>query len=126
VADERPLVNPAVVSAAVANVKRFQQPVWRWEESDDAVRAYGAFFGILALGLLPVVQDNRYADLPYFIGLAAMTIYVGAHRGLNSRQRQQISIKEGLLAPVLASGAAAAEASTAAAATAPRLHYCWG
>jgi hypothetical protein len=152
------------------------------------VRAYGAFFGILALGLLPVVQvgaacnrtgadaarpsahaqalrpaasapssgaerpsasgpwplrlldgamcaalyrpavpqDNRYADLPYFIGLAAMTIYVGAHRGLNSRQRQQISIKEGLLAPVLASGAAAAEASTAAAATAPRLHYCWG
>ena len=33
-----------------------------------------------------------------------MTIYIGAHRGLNAKQRQQISIKEGLLAPVAASG----------------------
>lgn len=56
--------------------------------------------------LFPVPQDNKFADLPYFVGLAAMTIYVGAHRGLNSRQRQQISIKEGLLAPVAASGSA--------------------
>ena len=44
------------------------------------------------------------ADLPYFWGLASMTIYIGAHRGLNAKQRQQISIKEGLLAPVAASG----------------------
>lgn len=50
------------------------------------------------------MQENRYADLPYFIGLASMTIYVGAHRGLNSRQRQQISLREGFLAPVAASG----------------------
>lgn len=34
-----------------------------------------------------------------------MTIYVGAHRGLTARQRQQISLKEGFLAPVAASGA---------------------
>lgn len=142
---------------------RFQQPVWRWEESGDAVRAYGAFFGLLALGLIPAVQvslvvgrmsclggghapllragssrgsgpaagpaspgpagatlppplnvhltpaaqESRYADLPYFLGLASLTIYVGAHRGLTARQRQQISLKEGLLAPVAASGARA-------------------
>ncbi len=49
-------------------------------------------------------QENRFADLPYFWGLASMTIYIGAHRGLNAKQRQQISIKEGLLAPVAASG----------------------
>jgi hypothetical protein len=55
--------------------------------------------------MLCCTQANKYADLPYFLSLAAMTIYIGAHRGLNSRQRQQISIKEGLLAPVAASGA---------------------
>lgn len=93
----------SVVSDAVANVSPFELSVWRWEESSDAVKAYGVFFGVLALGLIPALQANKYADLPYFLSLAAMTIYIGAHRGLNSRQRQQISIKEGLLAPVAAS-----------------------
>lgn len=150
---------------------RFQQPIWRWEESADAIRSYAVFFGILAAGLIPAVQvrrrycskgegsscrlarwpwraagpaacrrrhagpisvllanrgqsvpcpseptspppplappnpqENRFADLPYFWGLASMTIYIGAHRALNAKQRQQISIKEGLLAPVAASG----------------------
>ncbi|EFN51135.1 hypothetical protein CHLNCDRAFT_141337 [Chlorella variabilis] len=94
---------PSLIDTAMAAVSPFEQPVWRWEESPDALRAYGAFFGILLLGLIPAVQDNRYSDLPYFLGLASLTIYIGAHRGLNSRQRQQISIKEGLLAPVAAS-----------------------
>ncbi|KAL4439828.1 hypothetical protein ABPG75_002829 [Micractinium tetrahymenae] len=81
----------------------YKPTIWRWEESDDAVRAYLIFFGILLAGCIPAVQENRYADLPYFLGLASMTIYIGAHRGLNSRQRQQISLKEGVLAPVAAS-----------------------
>jgi hypothetical protein len=34
---------------------------------------------------------------------AVLTQYIGAHRGLTSQQRQQINLKEGLLAPVLAS-----------------------
>jgi hypothetical protein len=34
-----------------------------------------------------------------------MTIYIGAHKGLNAKQRQQISFKEGALAPVAASAA---------------------
>jgi hypothetical protein len=34
---------------------------------------------------------------------AVTTQYIGAHRGLTTKQRQQISIKEGLLAPVAAS-----------------------
>lgn len=36
----------------------------------------------------------RYVDLPYFIGLAVCTIYIGAHKGLTTRQRQQITMKE--------------------------------
>ncbi|EFJ53057.1 hypothetical protein VOLCADRAFT_85944 [Volvox carteri f. nagariensis] len=76
---------------------------WRWEESDDAVRAYGSLVALLALGNLPVLHGTKLADLPYFVGLAIVTIYIGAHRGLTTRQRQQISIKEGILAPVLAS-----------------------
>ncbi|PNH00622.1 Minor histocompatibility antigen H13, partial [Tetrabaena socialis] len=76
---------------------------WRWEESEDAVRAYGALAALLALGSLPVLHGTKLADLPYFIGLAVVTIYIGAHRGLTTRQRQQISLKEGALAPVLAS-----------------------
>ncbi|GLC34018.1 hypothetical protein PLESTM_000144600 [Pleodorina starrii] len=76
---------------------------WRWEESDDAVLAYGSLVALLALGNLPVLQSAKLADLPYFVGLAVITIYIGAHRGLTTRQRQQISIKEGILAPLLAS-----------------------
>lgn len=43
------------------------------------------------------------ADLPYFIGLGVLTVYIGAHRGLTSKSRQQLTVKEGALAPVLAS-----------------------
>src|SRR6476620_9792756 len=34
----------------------FELSVWRWEESSDAVKAYGVFFGVLALGLIPALQ----------------------------------------------------------------------
>ena len=67
---------------------------WQWEESPDALRAYAAFLAILAVGTLPQLASYKLADLPYFIGLAATTIYIGAHRGLNAKQRQQISFKE--------------------------------
>lgn len=60
------------------------------------MRAHLVFLGILTLGALPQAYDllGRDADLPYFIGLAVCTIYIGAHRGLNARQRQQINLKE--------------------------------
>ncbi len=70
------------------------QSAWRWENSEDAVKAYTALLGFLALGLIPALRHVRYVDLPYFIGLASMTIYIGAHRGLCTKVRQQISIKE--------------------------------
>jgi hypothetical protein len=50
-----------------------QAPEWRWEESDDAVRAYGIFLGVLAAGNLPMLQENQLFDLPYFIALAVRT-----------------------------------------------------
>eukprot|EP00877_Chromochloris_zofingiensis_P002263 jgi/Chrzof1/12037/Cz06g19010.t1 len=86
----------ATITAATASP-------WLWEESDDALQAYGAFFGLLGIGQLQFLYSQKWADLPYFIGLAVMTIYIGAHRGLTTKQRQQITIKEGVLAPVFAS-----------------------
>ena len=79
--------------------------IWRWENSADAVRTYAVFLGVLLLGTMPSLQSNKFADLPYFISLAVCTIYIGAHRGLNASHRQQINLREGLIAPVAASAA---------------------
>jgi hypothetical protein len=35
-----------------------------------------------------------HADLPYFVGLAVLTTYIGSHRGLTSKSRQQLTVKE--------------------------------
>jgi minor histocompatibility antigen H13 len=79
--------------------------IWRWEDSSDAVKTYGVFLGVLAAGTLPALQGSKLGDLPYFISLAICTIYIGAHRGLNFKQRQQINLREGVLAPFAASAA---------------------
>ena len=76
---------------------------WRWEETIDAQTTYLVFILVLALGNVPQVQEWKAADIPYFISLALITMYAGAHRSLNSRQRQQINLREGFLAPVFAS-----------------------
>jgi len=39
-------------------------------------------------------QGVQFADLPYFVGLATLTIYIGAHRGLSARNRQQLSMQQ--------------------------------
>lgn len=70
------------------------QSAWEWKNSEDAVKAYTALLGFLALGQIPALRTVKFADLPYFIGLASMTIYIGAHRGLCTKVRQQITIKE--------------------------------
>ncbi|KAK9808724.1 hypothetical protein WJX72_002527 [[Myrmecia] bisecta] len=80
-----------------------KQPVWRWEESQDALKAYGLFLGVLAIGVIPGLRELRFVELPYFVGLAALTIYIGAHRGLSTKIRQQITLEQGALAPVAAS-----------------------
>jgi len=77
-----------------SRARRPEAAAWRWDASADAQWAYGAFFGLLALGQLPAAQAQRLADLPYFVGLATLTIYIGAHRGLSSRSRQQISLRQ--------------------------------
>lgn len=81
-------------------IQRFE---WRWEESDDALRAYSALFACLLGGSLLPLAGLRYADLAYFTGLAICTIYIGAHRGLSSKLRTTITFKQGLLAPVACS-----------------------
>ena len=62
---------------------------WRWDRSDNALQAYTVFFGLLALGQLPVLKTVHFAELPYFIGLASLTIYIGAHRGLTNKVSAQ-------------------------------------
>ncbi|CAL5218425.1 g103 [Coccomyxa viridis] len=82
-----------------------QDTPWRWVDSEDALRTYIVFFGILLAGELPLLKGVQYADLPYFVGLATLTIYIGAHRGLSSRNRQQLSMQQSALAPLAASAA---------------------
>ena len=67
---------------------------WKWEDSSDSVTSYGALVALLALGNIPALQSNDISDLPYFIGLALTTVYIGSHRALTTTQRQQLSIKE--------------------------------
>jgi minor histocompatibility antigen H13 len=58
---------------------------------------------VLALGNVPQFQAWSEGGLMYFISLALITIYMGAHRGLNSKERAQIDLKNALVAPALAS-----------------------
>ena len=79
-------------------VARVRYPVvsrqsWRWDRSDNALQAYTVFFGLLALGQLPVLKTVHFAELPYFIGLASLTIYIGAHRGLTNKVRPYLAAK---------------------------------
>lgn len=89
-----PATDLTATATAFPTATATDPPAWRWEESDDAVRAYGSLVGLLLIGNLPFLHSSKLADLPYFVGLALVTIYIGAHRGLTTRQRQQISIKE--------------------------------
>lgn len=84
-------------------VEETKPEVWQWSESKDAVKTYSVFVGILLCGLIPEFQASKIGDLVYFVSLAVTTIYIGAHRGLNSKERQTISLKQGILAPVMAS-----------------------
>ena len=77
--------------------------VWQWSESRDAVQTYSVFVGILLCGLIPEFQMSKVGDLIYFVSLAVTTIYIGAHRGLNFKERQTITLKQSILAPVMAS-----------------------
>ena len=51
---------------------------WLWERSSDGLRTYAALAAVLALGSVPAMRSQQLADLPYFISLAVITIYVGA------------------------------------------------
>ena len=53
---------------------------WKWEDSDDSVVAYGALLTLLAIGNIPSLKSEQLADLPYFIGLAVITVYIGDYR----------------------------------------------
>ena len=73
---------------------------WRWDDSEDAVRAYGALAAVLVAGAAASALEVPHASLPYFVGLASVTIYCGAHRGLTARRRQEIGIRESMLLPI--------------------------
>ena len=83
-----------IASSTSSNGNALVTPSWMWEDSRDAFTAYGVLVGILGFGSLPFMWDIKSIDLPYFIGLAVTTIYIGAHKGLTTKNRQQITMKE--------------------------------
>eukprot|EP00775_Hariotina_reticulata_P010035 gene10035-10191_t len=74
-----------------------------WEKTEGGTQAYGALFLWLLLGNVTALQQWHAADFIYFVGLAVLTVYIGAHKGLTSRSKQQLQLRESILAPVLAS-----------------------
>ena len=42
---------------------------WRWDDSEDAVRAYASLAAVLAAGAAAAALDVPNASLPYFVGL---------------------------------------------------------
>ncbi|KAK3242001.1 hypothetical protein CYMTET_48281 [Cymbomonas tetramitiformis] len=78
---------------------------YKWEKSSDMGRSYAFLFATLAVGRLSGFQDMQFAYIVYFTALAGTTIYIGSHRSLCMPERKNISLKQGLLAPLLASGA---------------------
>ena len=82
---------------------RGDMETWRWSETDDAVATYAAFAIVLALGNVSQIQSMSQSGLIYFISLAVITIYMGAHRGLSSKERARITLNSALAAPLLAS-----------------------
>lgn len=60
----------------------------------DAVKAYCALLGILSLGLIPGFTQVKLSEIPYFIGLGSMAIYIGSHKSLTAKTRQQLTFKE--------------------------------
>ena len=45
------------------------EDLWRWDESDDALRAYGVLLAVLAAGPAAAATFGGGACLPYFLGL---------------------------------------------------------
>lgn len=73
------------MSTTQSAIDRFRRRPWQWEDSENALATYTLFFGLLAVGQLPQLRLLKFAELPYFLGLACLTIYIGAHRGLTSK-----------------------------------------
>lgn len=73
---------------------RAPPPLDRWEETGEAAVALVVFLGILGLGQLSTVWRLPLLDLPYFVVLASVTIYIAAHRSTTRLNRQQISFKQ--------------------------------
>ena len=49
------------------------------------LQAYTVLLGLLAVGSLPTFRSIRFIELPYFIGLAVCTIYIGSHKSLTNK-----------------------------------------
>ncbi|KAF5836765.1 signal peptide peptidase-like protein [Dunaliella salina] len=106
------LVAKAAEQAEATTAPEAKKPAyeaWKWEESQDAGVAYGTLTAVLALGAVSTLGSesgppgSSQLDLFYFVSLAVCTHYIGAHRSLSAPNRAQISIKEGLIAPLAAS-----------------------
>jgi hypothetical protein len=55
----------------------------RWEDSGDSLVAYFVLASLIISGQIigsPIIKANELTDLPYFVGLAVTTIYIGELR----------------------------------------------
>jgi len=67
---------------------------WNWIESDDALKAHGFLFLALLLGSVPALYDLRLSQIPYFLSLATISIYIGSHHSLDLEPAETISFQQ--------------------------------
>ena len=63
--------NQEPTAAAVGDSGDSEAVRWRWEDSQDAVVAYGVLAAVLAAGAAASALDVPHASLPYFVGLVS-------------------------------------------------------
>lgn len=62
--------------------------------TEDAVWAHGFLFSVLLFGSLPVFYHWKFSNVPYFLSLAMLSIYIGAHRSLDSDAIEQVTLQQ--------------------------------
>ena len=62
---------------------------WRWDDSEDAAKAYTSLAAVLAAGAAASALDVPHASLPYFVGLVRR----GNRRRINWEKKRKVETK---------------------------------
>ena len=71
-----------------------QRKELKWVDTEDATKSHGMLFAALLLGTFPTIYRFPLSQVPYFLALASLSIYIGSHRSLNATRLEQVTFKQ--------------------------------